>query len=501
MVITFGLTGHNGRMSIMVPRADGLNKRWTTSETLTALHTLSVASLSKALWTVGDNANACIQVVSHVISEIPVISANYVNPSLSFLVRYWHDQTDDVMHSARSIFISAVDRLSYQQCLDLAASWGMFLSKSVDKKSKSLAVLVLGILGSEKADSLDPVLSKRVANAILEIIFHESNVQLRIAAIELLGKGFQTWFKYITDVSGVVLKLFKLSVITEPKALALCSHHALMIIGTLEPMQFLQALGNKIRNPTPSSPTKNSGSGSSSSSTTTEEMTPMEQSKALVTISALVKKHPASLLSSSSSTTTEEMTPMEQSKALVTISALVKKHPASLLSSLPILVEAIVRSLDPHVPYLRNACLKAATNLVHELVLRFPMVAFHQESQRLAVGDKKGPLYIYDLISATRWYTLEGHKAQVSALAFSGDGKILASYAIAESRVALWKISNSFFGILGASSSCYKAVVVSPTHRAITTALLLEATKMQWIGPRDFLLIRTWEEEATRISI
>lgn len=124
-----------------------------------------------------------------------------------------------------------------------------------------------------------------------------------------------------------------------------------------------------------------------------------------------------------------------------------------------------MRSLDPHVPYLRNACLKAATNLVHELVLRFPMVAFHQESQRLAVGDKKGPIYIYDLISATRWFTLEGHKTPLSALSFSGDGKVLASYSIPESRVALWKISSSFFGILGSNTSCYKTVPVSPTHR------------------------------------
>lgn len=77
----------------MVPSGDSLNKRWTTSETLTALHTLSVASLSKALWSVGENANACIQVVSHVISEIPAKSPNYFNPSLSYLVRYWHDQT------------------------------------------------------------------------------------------------------------------------------------------------------------------------------------------------------------------------------------------------------------------------------------------------------------------------------------------------------------------------------------------------------------------------
>eukprot|EP01126_Amoeba_proteus_P066844 TRINITY_DN9755_c0_g1_i1.p1 TRINITY_DN9755_c0_g1~~TRINITY_DN9755_c0_g1_i1.p1 ORF type:complete len:145 (+),score=11.24 TRINITY_DN9755_c0_g1_i1:107-541(+) len=132
---------------------------------------------------------------------------------------------------------------------------------------------------------------------------------------------------------------------------------------------------------------------------------------------------------------------------------------------------------------------------VHELVRRYPMVAFHQESQRLAVGDRKGPLYIYDLISATRWFTLEGHRAGVAAVAFSGDGKILASYSLEESKVYLWKISSSFFGILGSTSSCYKSVTVSPPQKTITPTLLLESTRILWMNTRDFMLVRTWEDE------
>lgn len=34
------------------------------------------------------------------------------------------------------------------------------------------------------------------------------------------------------------------------------------------------------------------------------------------------------------------------------------------MNYLPQLAESIIRNLDPHVPYLRNACFKSATTLV-----------------------------------------------------------------------------------------------------------------------------------------
>ena len=79
----------------------------------------------------------------------------------------------------------------------------------------------------------------------------------------------------------------------------------------------------------------------------------------------------------------------------------------SLLPQLPRLVETIVRSLDPHVPYLRDKCLEATTKVLHALVKQYPMVSFHQESQRLAVGTKDAAIVIYDLKTATRWHVLE----------------------------------------------------------------------------------------------
>jgi len=167
---------------------------------------------------------------------------------------------------------------------------------------------------------------------------------------------------------------------------------------------------------------------------------------------------------------------------------------------LPLLVDSVVRSLDPHVPYLRNACLKSATALVHDLVRRYPMVAFHQQTQRLAVGTKDGLIFIYDLISATRWFTLEGHKYEVTAVAFEPEGNYLSSYSIEECQIKLWKTSSSFFGILGSNPSCAKTIKVSRSSKNVTAALLLEpGVRLQWTDSKEFLLIRTWEPDDQRI--
>lgn len=95
------------------------------------------------------------------------------------------------------------------------------------------------------------------------------------------------------------------------------------------------------------------------------------------------------------------------------------------------------------------------------VVQKYPMVSFHQESQRLAVGTNENVIIIYDLKTATRWHVLEGHKNSVSAVAFNDNGKALASYSITETSVRIWQTGTSFFGILGSQPQCVKNFAVS----------------------------------------
>lgn len=54
--------------------------------------------------------------------------------------------------------------------------------------------------------------------------------------------------------------------------------------------------------------------------------------------------------------------------AVMVLGALVRKDSQAVLSQLPRLVETVVKSLDPHSPSLRDACLKASTAVLHVMV-------------------------------------------------------------------------------------------------------------------------------------
>lgn len=63
------------------------------------------------------------------------------------------------------------------------------------------------------------------------------------------------------------------------------------------------------------------------------------------------------------------------------------------------------------------------------MVKNFPMIAFHHESQRLAVGTITGAIAIYDVRTSQRQRILEGHAAPVLAVEFDSRGNHLASYS------------------------------------------------------------------------
>lgn len=83
------------------------------------------------------------------------------------------------------------------------------------------------------------------------------------------------------------------------------------------------------------------------------------------------------------------------------------------------------------------------------MVKSFPMVAFHTDTQRLAVGTPQGPISIYDIRTSTKWKVLEGHKARVTVVAYDTKGNTLVSYAPAERSFRIWRFqSQNFIGAL-----------------------------------------------------
>jgi len=99
--------------------------------------------------------------------------------------------------------------------------------------------------------------------------------------------------------------------------------------------------------------------------------------------------------------------PAEKKGYLRLVSLFIKKMPLVLYSSLPKVVEAVVKSLDPNVPNMRETVLQTSTGILHDLVKTFPSISFHGPSQKLAVGTLEGATVVYDLRTATQCQVLE----------------------------------------------------------------------------------------------
>ncbi|KAH9814396.1 hypothetical protein DFH28DRAFT_971572 [Melampsora americana] len=122
---------------------------------------------------------------------------------------------------------------------------------------------------------------------------------------------------------------------------------------------------------------------------------------------------------------------------------MLRKKPLVLYTSLPRLVEAVVKSLDPtYQNEMRQQTQSVATIILHELVKTYPFISFHHETQRLVVGTEEGACILYDLKTGRRLEVLESFKKSVIATSFSPDGHRLVTVGLEEGRVEVWKIGS-----------------------------------------------------------
>ena len=123
-------------------------------------------------------------------------------------------------------------------------------------------------------------------------------------------------------------------------------------------------------------------------------------------------------------------------------------------------MQILLRCLDPNELALRKNSHKYVSVILSNMVKIFPMVAFHYDTQRLAVGTHDGPIGIYDVRTSAKWKILEGHTKNVTCLCFDSKGNYLASYSAVDLTLKLWKVGNtSFFAtIMGGTGRFAKQI-------------------------------------------
>ncbi|OQV20247.1 WD repeat-containing protein 7 [Hypsibius exemplaris] len=353
------------------------------------------------------------------------------------------------------------------------------------RKKQSTAIILLGIIGAEfgpetqlsvsRSPSIDAMKAKQetmsvtdpvirqVAKALSHIVINpDERLQpfssLRRSAVDLLGRGFLAWEPFV-DIAQILLSLLRLTLdgdrqvtiptgvpLTPAQDMARAARHALEMLASVRPPVFITVMNTEIAR-------HNS----------------LVQSAQTLNVN----------LNNATIVRAKE-------ELLRILDMLINKHPQSVADLIVEAVEIVIHSLDPG---------RIKTHGLVELfppVGRFPMIAFCKNNRRIAVGSKKGGVYICEL-RGVKMQSYGGHAQPVSSCEFSPDGKHLATFSCKEGKLLFWQIGATLFGLGSTQPRCVKtckAVSVSfQNWPELKDHAEYRMARQRWVSNKDVMVI------------
>lgn len=410
------------------------SQRFCQSPEATAHQLLAGVSLA-LLW---DAVDAEARGVLHALLSpaflASLVGGDFCAPSLATLGVHVLDDNEVLRTAAKLLLARYVPAATERELHALEQTWRGHVPLSPSDPTTPLtphAVLVLGLVMSERYAHFSPSLLKRVAAMVAAYLAQPAADSLvKWVATELCCTGCHVWQHYV-DTVALVRHIF--CVATESDDVA--ATHVRLSGLTLRGLARRATL-------------------------------------------ELASKHSALFMSTLAMDILHAPSVEQSQVTLRLVAFLIRQKPLVLYPSLPRLVEAVVKSLDPALVAVRSSLTHSATVMIKELVETYPSIAFHSGTQRLAVGTHDGPVVLYDLKTATRLYVLDGHTAPVTACSFSPDGRRFLSLCLGEHLVLLWRLSAGFVDMLRprrakGEASAYRSI---PLHLGDAAQLPLADT-------------------------
>lgn len=398
---TTPLVGYVSGHTVCLPCDAAAHVRFTTSPEATAEHLVLTTALG-LLYAAAVDAQAAQQLLHALLTPAfmsrIVRPASFVFPSLPRIAHLVLDDNEAIRAAARLVFVTYARAAPPHVLAHLEHVWAPHLPTvplTDVARVEEEAVLVLGLVCSERYAYFPPALLRHVARLVLAFLAHATpGTRQTHIALELCA-GCHVWQHYI-DTVDLVRRVFCLATQDEGHGLRGLARRATLALAEKHSTLFMSTLAMDILH-APS----------------------VEQSQVTQRLVAFM----------------------------------IHQKPLVLYPSLPRLAEAVVRSLDPTHVGVRSSLAKSATLMINELVRTYPMIAFHGASQRLAVGTPDGFVVMYDLKSGTRMYVLDGHKRAVTACTFSPDGRRFLSMSLDEQVVLLWRLHGGFMDMFRPTSA------------------------------------------------
>lgn len=290
-------------------------------------------------------------------------------------------------------------------------------------KTMNRSAIILGILALKDASLLSEDIQKCIAQSLVAQLGGDKRNLFRTAAIEILGLGYSV-FRPFFQPQPIFKALFSWLVSVDLQV---------DISGEVEEKSFDPRLVGAIR--------------------VTEQ-----------TLVSFIRHEKYSILPFWLNELLAAKSPLERIHGVALISEVLKSSPCIIEDYAALIIDYLVRMLDPNVHAMRSNTAPQISSLLVDFVKTFSHVRMHGDSQKLVVGSVKGDgaIYLYDLKSATKVNTFEGLTKPVTALAFSVDGKHICAYSFEEATVRIWNVPTGLMGILGTAHKPQKTLVVDP---------------------------------------
>lgn len=385
---------------------------------------------------------------SQIITQHSVVLPDYVpnfrEPSLESLAKFGFDSCEYTQLAARTLLNGIIKRLSPASRSSISAEYAAKLHFELARLETETGskvsggggsidsgivvdrlgplVILLSMIGTCYPGEIAPASAREVCDILVHLLKSPAHFVAFVAA-ELLTKGLMLFRPHLLDLSSLVCQL--------------------LLLDMREKLRDAAATGDDSSGPNHDARVLASGGSNAALSL-------------LVELGACESAFVLTLLQ-------QEMNSNDRPQGyrecvLLFLTELINTHYLLMFRHLPAVVDTIMCGLDPTKPDRRKRCLPLSTRCLQNLVRRFPMVDFHRDTQRLAVGTMEAVILIYDLRTATKWRVLDGHASAVSAVSFRVDGQILVSYAAREGSVRWWNSGNAglFGGMLKMHQSCLK---------------------------------------------
>lgn len=331
------------------------------------------------------------------------------------------------------------------------------------------SAIILGIIGIQEPESLSRSTKKHVAESLVTLLLDGKRNIFRLAAIELVGRGYSIWLPFIHGAS--IFKLlysWLVQLYGGDENFYRTTLKAIIHILSLSDSSIISSNSNNHIN------TTRQGSDTGSvKSVSTASTTPSISRKS--SHSNLQSTPPSSNTASAASAevsplvgwlndlSTREGNLIERKCALQIIKSLLDFKPICFQGHEALLVEAVIRiHCEPGLA------------LFTELDRQFGLISLHSRSQRIAVSLPDNSIVVYDLKplmiseeiggktpaghyhststapsnpnSNLRIALLQGHAHPCTLVAFNPDrldGKQLLSYSSGEACIRWWNLSSS----------------------------------------------------------